>query len=652
VVVAATAALAVLPTAAGADPVPEPEGLLGPFTSTDSDGVPLDHYDVTADAGGSLDWDAKLLLFLTDTAFAANRLTIGAGIWLLNWAFTFGPAEAIVEPARDLAETYQRDVIDRLGLPALLLTLGAAWCGVQIMRGRTSRGAAELAVSLLVSAVAVTVLARPAEVLLSEDGLLGQTRDTAMALTSITVTKGEDASADPEQAAQPLNDVLVDTFVVQPHQALNYGVVIGDDHPCRPVYDEIVAEGPWGSENDPRARLVDAGEPCTDLAAYNEDPTVDRLLASYLLLGATFIVTLLLILLICVLLIAVISAGVYVVLCPFALTAALLPGGGRQLLWRWIGGVVKTLLSIVAICVFIAVFTIFVQALLAASGDLPLVGRFALVDIAAIGGLAYHRKLLNAGTRASQRLTRNLEAARFGGTRGRGWMGPTGGSGAGLSPISATEAVRGARAEARRVTAPVQRAGRMAGKAWAGDAKSRAVARRGLPADAGRLQRRLSESRGGRILMGTGKAALLAGKVAVGSTIGAPIAIPKATAAAKAAATARSAATKAKLAKTAVSTLRAGKQTADAWARTPPLSTIRGAAAADADATRTRRLLSERPPVPRYSPAEGSAAPTGPTSISLTNPAEAPPEDAAATSAERLRSEIAKRRRPRRPGGR
>lgn len=650
-----------------ADPVVEdserPEGLLGPFVFTDAHGVPLDHYDITADEGGWSDWDNKLLITLTNGAFTAARMLIGATIWLLNWAFTFAPAEMIVDPARQVAQTFQTGVIDRLGLPAVFLLFGAAWCGVQMLRGRVSRGAGELAVSVLIAAVAATVLARPADLLLGENGLLGQTRDTALALTAITVTHGESASTSPEQAAQPLNEVLVHTFVVQPHMALNYGLVLDEGHACHQTYRDLVAEGPWGTDPEPRSRLTAAGGECAELAEYNTDPSMDRLFGAYLLLGAVSVVCLLVLLLVCVLLIAVLAMGVYVVCCPVALVAALLPGGGRQLLWRWLGGVVKTVLSIVAVCLFLAVFTLGVQALMDASSGMPLVGRFALLVITALGGLAYHRTLLNAGSRAGQRLARGLEAARVGGTRGKGWMGPTGASSTALSPVSATGLARLARSEANRVAVPVRAVGRAAGKAWAGSAAGRRKAHSRLAPDASGLRRRLAQSRGGRVLLGAGKAAAVAGTVAFGSTIGAPIAVPKAAAAVKTAARARTVATKTKLAAAAVNTVATTRGLADAWGSVPPVSTARGAAAralaADADATRTRDLLSQRPPVPRYAPAHpghrsnnSGRTVEAVTVHSPTPPAEEHDGGGGQSTAERLREQIRSRRRPRRPGGR
>ncbi|MEU0489991.1 type IV secretion system protein [Nocardiopsis sp. NPDC006139] len=581
VLVLAAALVVLTPGAAAAEPTLEPpEGLLAPFTFTDSYGIPLDHYDITADTGGMSDWDLKLQLWLTNSLMSLNRLTIGACAWLLNWAFEFELARLITEPMREIGETYQSAIIDRLDLGGVLLLLGAAWCGVQMMRGRVAMGAGELAVTLIISALAATVLARPADLLLGEDGLLMHTRDTAMALTSVTLTHGETVSTEPAQAAEPLTTALVDVLIVQPHQSLNYGTTLDEEHTCWDAYREIVETGPWGDEKTPRDVMVDAG--CEALAEYNETPTVDRLFGALLLVGATLIVSLLILLLVCALLIAVLAMGLYVVLCPIALVAALLPGGGRQLLWRWIGGVVKSLLAILAVCVFIAIFTLLISAFMSAGENMPLVARFAILDIVALGGLIYHRKLLNAGSRASQRLSRRLETARFGGARGRGWLGP-----GGQAPTLAGMA-RDARAEVRRVSAPVTRTAAVVGKAWKGKSG------KPTPPGAGRLQQRMNQTRGGRIAWRVGKAAALAGKVAFGATVGAPVALPKATAAVKAAATARSAVTKAKLAGKVTSAARTGKQLADAWKQTAPARAVRTSLAADADATRTRDLVQRR----------------------------------------------------------
>lgn len=195
------------------------------------------------------------MLFLTNAFFTFAQVLVGAQVWMLNWAFSFGAAKALLGPAGTIAGAYQQQVIGRLGLTGVVLTFAAFWCGGMILRGRTSRGAGELAVSVVISALAGTLLASPATLLLASGGLLGQTRDTAMSLASITATGGASDSQTPAQAAGPLDSTLTASFVAQPYQLLNFGTLM--DAPsvpagCRAAYVQIVQGGPWGDAGTPR----------------------------------------------------------------------------------------------------------------------------------------------------------------------------------------------------------------------------------------------------------------------------------------------------------------------------------------------------------------------------------------------------------------
>jgi hypothetical protein len=54
---------------------------------------------------------------------------------VLNWAFSFGAAKALLSPAGTIASVYQQQVIGRLGLAGTLLTFTAFRCGIMIPRG-------------------------------------------------------------------------------------------------------------------------------------------------------------------------------------------------------------------------------------------------------------------------------------------------------------------------------------------------------------------------------------------------------------------------------------------------------------------------------------------------------------------------------------
>lgn len=595
-------------------------GLLGPLTGTDQNGVPLSHYDISGNDENGWDVPAMIMLFITNGWFTLARVLVGAQVWLLNWAFSFGAAKALLSPAQTIATTYQTQVIGRLGLAGTLLTFAAFWCGVMILRGRTSRGAGELAVSVLIAALAGTLLASPATLLLGSNGLLGQTRDTAMSLASVVATAGHSDTPDPATAAAPLDSTLISTFVVQPYQLLNFGTLIDSpDVPaaCRAAYTQIVNGGPWGDAGTPRNLMAGAG--CQDLANYDANVTWDRLMGAFLLFVAVLVVTVLVVLVTGTLLIAQFSFAAYAIACPLVVTVAVLPGGARGLLWRWLGGIAKVALAIIAIVMFIPLFATFIRALLTATSSEPLAARFFLLDLAAVAGLVYHRRLMNAGIRAGHRIGRRLELARTGGTRGlgRGLGGGSSGGGYGgyglnagwlgagtpsaLAPVSLNEIRRGARAEVARVTDPARRAARQARRAWTGQ-------RRPPAKDATGLQARLSTTRGGRTVLRAGKTAAVAGKIAFGSTIGAPVMVPRAATAARAAARARSTAMRAKLAQSAARHGSPARQFGQEWAKNTGMSAATRAVKNSTPAVVLGATISAASPRSRRSGRPGYAA--------------------------------------------
>lgn len=550
-----------------AAPLPGPPGgMLGPLTGSDQQGVPLSRYDISGNDENGWDVPATIMLFLTNAFYTGARVLVGAQVWMLNWALSFGAAAALTGPAGTIATAWQQ-LIGRLGLAGTLLTFAAFACGIMILRGRASRGAGELAVSVLISALAGALLTSPATLLLGSSGLLGQTRDTAISLASITATAGATDSQTATQAATPLTTTLVGTFVVEPYQLLNFGTLInspGVPASCQAAYTQIVQGGPWGDAGTPRNMMAGAG--CQDLADYDANLTWDRLMGAILLLIAVLFVTILVVLITGTLMIAQFSLAFYAITCPAVVTLAVLPGA-RGVLWRWAGGIAKVVLVIVAIVMFIPLFAIFIRALLDGNASQPLAVRFFLLDIAAVAGLVFHRRLANAGIRAGHRITRRLESARIGGTRGSSPASP---AAPGLAPISITDIHRGARAEVSRVTQPARTAVRHAQRAWTGTVRQ-------PPDGASGLQARLTRTRGGRTILRTAKVATTAGTVAFGSTIGAPVMIPRATKAAQAAAKARTTAVKARLNAAATKHGGAARQFGREWAANTGL-----AAAADA----------------------------------------------------------------------
>jgi len=549
-------------------------GVLGPITNLkvpiDGAGnVPVSRFEITANTGGAMDWDKKLLAFCTNGLFSLTKLIIGVAAWVLAWAFQFGPTKILLDPARQVAQTWQTNVIDRLGLPAFLLTLAGLWCGLLILRGRTSRGWGELGFSVVIAAVAASVLAQPADLLMGNDGVLGKTRDTSMALASITATTGSSDAQQPDKVAQPLQNVLLDTFIAKPHQMLEYGVVMDDKvpAPCRKAYADLVsgkktqtqstagavlqATSPladamgWGAASPAgEAFMRNAGSQCTKYANYAHNPTWDRLFGAVLLLVAAILVAFLVLLMVGVLLVAEIGLAFYAMAGNLVAVIAILPGGSRGLLWRWAGGIAKIVLVIFAVVIALPLLALFLGAIMRSAGGQALIVKFGLMDVTVAGGIVYHRKLIKFSTRAGQRISRRMEMARIGGSRGNGGYGGYGGYGGdgygyggygmgqgwlgygdpnALSPVSAAGLAYGLRAEIGRVTAPVAKAKH----AWTGNAATnRKYATKLRSEGAGGFKQKMYGSRGGRVVWRTAKATGTAGRTArtaTAYTLGAPV---------------------------------------------------------------------------------------------------------------------------------
>lgn len=423
------------PTACHGKPVPTqpnsagsaPAGILGPFTVTDRHGVGIDHYDVYADDGGTFNVTGKLLLLVANLFFALARIWTGFTAWLIDWALRFGLVGVVAGPAQDLGTAYQTGLIGPLGLRHLFLTVTGAWCALLVFRGRVTRGIAEAALSLVISALAVTALADPVGLLLGPHGLMAQTRDVSVAVASLGLSHGVQADADPSAVSRPVTDALVDTLVRQPDEILNFGAVLDDPHHpdrCAATYDTIVATGPWYGHDgfihpwDMMARCNPA------YADYNRRPTIDRTFGAGFAMVAAIVINLLLDTVAIGLAVTPVLLAFEAVLAGAALVFAILPGPGRVLLYRRIGGITAALAGVIASVLFLTLFLTTIQAFLASGVHLSLPVRFLVIDVVAIGGWRWRKRLTAAARHLGTNTARRLEHARVGGAGHGGWITP------------------------------------------------------------------------------------------------------------------------------------------------------------------------------------------------------------------------------------
>ncbi|MEU0214108.1 hypothetical protein ABZ281_02930 [Streptomyces sp. NPDC006265] len=620
----------VLAPAASADPSPSPstsapakpiagldlgkkpkdgsDGILQPFNVTDKDGVPISSYTVKTDTGGWKDIDLKIWNIVAQLLFGVSKWVIGFTCWLIKWALNFGLAQVMVGPVDDISSTIKNQVIDRLGLPGLFLTFAGFYCGWLILFKERSRGFAEIGVSLVVAALTTTVLVSPAQVLLgqhdqaqpqgstmllSEEGLLGKAKDFTLEIASIVLADdpaSAKGSADPDNVAKPITDALVEAFIVRPNQLMVYGQTF--DGQCDKAFREFkLAEfnldqtgmNYWdaammdsiydtnfiGQLNENSMKFEAA---CGDVKPEAKRASADMAFSALFVALAAVIVAILMVLVTGTFLTAQGWLAFEAIRGHWALTAGILPGGGRATLWRWFSAITKAVLGIIIAILFLAIFILIILALIDADTGDVLAVKFIVIDVTAVAGLAGHKKIKQTAQSIAVNLNRKLANARVGGSRRSVFASP--GRYAETAP-GLKQMWGEARGEARRVSQPVGKGLKTTRNAWVGSPQANRKASRlrtaarlatntaaavgtGGASTAAKvaaqqaakqtLKKRLataaankmSQTRGGRATMATGKAAATtakygakATKFAFMATVGAPVGIPRGVASTK-----------------------------------------------------------------------------------------------------------------------
>jgi hypothetical protein len=585
-----------------ASPPTNGSGLLAPFNGHDEYGAPLQVYNVNVDTGSWDDFDLKIWGFLTSLFFTIAKWLIGFVCWLVTWALNFGLAQIMVTPVADISATIRDQVINRLGLVGLFLTMTVIYGGWHILFRQRARGFAEVGISLVVAAVAATVLLSPAQVLLgtsgapaaqgsdmllSNDGVVGKSKDLALQVSNLVLSQNPNSSSsDPNSVASPITTGLIDAFVVEPTELMTYGrIFTGDCAKAYAVYSIVqynASNLPTGDllETRYQNQISDAANKFKDTCQTKDfNPSAEKASADTTF-SALFVA---IAAIICVVLITLVSGGFLVaqgwvafeaIRAPWALTVGILPGGGRATLWRWVSAIIKAILAVVMSVLFLAIFILMILALLKSDTGNVLAVKFLSIDLVAVAGLAGHKKIKESARQVAVGINRKLANAKVGGARRSAFAAP--GRYAETAP-SLKQIWGEGKSEARKVTQPLAKVGRSAKDLWVGPQAGRRGAARGgrlgkavraattvatavgtggtaaaakvaaqqasKKALTKRLAARMSTTRGGRATLAAGKAAVGTTKFAakygfLASPAGWPVGIPRGAAATRRGATA------------------------------------------------------------------------------------------------------------------
>ncbi|WP_326695694.1 hypothetical protein [Streptomyces sp. NBC_01766] len=294
-------------------------GILGPLNVKTPEGVRLDHYELTGGGDGPID---TVMRFILTGIFALSRTLVGFACWLVDWAYRFPVIDKLTGPAQHVADAYQQHIVTPLGLAPLFLGWAFVFGLMLLMRGRRAQGIGEIALTLLISAIAATSFVRP-DVMLGYNGPLQQTQRAALEAAVITADHGEaktpdspcdlisgparatcqsdtaaaarsgdkkaqDAarreqcsavagpardtclSGDPVLAAgdvsKPITATLTTTLVVQPYMLLEYGRVLDKDDPLYAAHKKSLS---------PTTPAFHPNKACADLPGLAKDHCPD-----------------------------------------------------------------------------------------------------------------------------------------------------------------------------------------------------------------------------------------------------------------------------------------------------------------------------------------------------------------------------------------
>lgn len=376
---------------------------------------PTSHYDIGFDQGGNCVCASRRVTgWLTEFFFSGQRAFVGVGLRIVNWVLSFPLADTLQGPAQAMSDAYRYRIIGPMNLGSLFLTFSALWAGFLAFTGRLGRGVAEMGTSLLIGALATTLLASPATT------LLGMLRfASGLSLEVAAVSSGQPPSSN-HSVAHPMTSAIHEAFIERPHQLINWGRLIPPGDPCRPTYDAAVASGPWGTSSKPRVAMKEAG--CKREDRFNRDPTLGRLGLSFITVLGGALVMILLILAAATFLGAQMGVLIAIVGASVGLLFGTLPGRGRALFWRWVGSAGAALAGVVMMAVVLSLTLVAIDAVLTASSGLSVGAQMLLVDLVVVMAIVKRNRLIHAGRRATTNFAQRMSGA--GGARSGSWVRP------------------------------------------------------------------------------------------------------------------------------------------------------------------------------------------------------------------------------------
>lgn len=431
------ALLLIFATPAAADP--SGGGGASPFFAwmalKDTHGIDAWSYFLSIDKGNaSMGGGWRMIwAYIITLEYEVFRFMMATAIWFITYALSFDWIEMILTPVRTIADSVT-SITDQFALTPLMLTIAGFSVAVWFVRGRFSTGIYELLMSCVIAAAAVGFLANPLDRVVGNDGLVFAARDAGLEVAS-GLANGGNTSGNADQQIDTIKSTLVDTFLRQPTQLINFGVVLDapdNNGKCVKEFDEAYAATPDGPgvmdkvqekvgdilpgagaaldllnpDDKPEDRIKDAIAACDGddgpMKQYADNPGPGQAMGLLFLIFAGTLLMLFAIYLAGRLVLAAgVSIGNAIKSIP-GIVVAIAPSMRGQF-WRTIANVAMSLLQMMFSIVFLVGYVLVVQDLFA-SDESNLIRTVFFVDIFLIVALLLFRRAIKGLQRMSDSL--------------------------------------------------------------------------------------------------------------------------------------------------------------------------------------------------------------------------------------------------------
>ncbi len=373
---------------------------------TDSHGVPIERFaTINVNAGDVWSPGKVIANFIVQVVWMIQYYVTTAIIWLFSFMLSFEWVSWLATPFNALASWMQGE-LSGIGWIPFALTIAALVGGAAILFGKTSAGIWEIVVALVMSVLAVGILANPVATLTATGGMLDKAQEWGGSLAGAIVVDDTQTSTDVDTMSAAVTSQLVDVFIRTPHQVISYGMVLDN---CQEQYTQAMsASDPItgflsGSNGNLTGCLPDFAK------AVSDNPGGLNIMFAVINAGGVTTLLVFALVITALLMVSVFFFLVAAVKSMFLVYLAILPVN-REPLWRSISDSIMGLISLIVMTCLLSLYLKLTTWIMTASGGIPHNFRMLLLSILLIIMVVLiwraRRATLKAGRMAAGPLSR------------------------------------------------------------------------------------------------------------------------------------------------------------------------------------------------------------------------------------------------------